>query len=231
MEAYTKGVRDGVAIGLGYLSVSFSFGISAVKGGLTVLQAALISMTNLTSAGQVAGLDQMLRLAPLAELFLVQLTINTRYSLMSMSLTQKLDDSMTLLNRLATAFFITDEVFAVASSQAGLIGKSYLYGLATMPYIGWAVGTVLGAAAGSVLPLSVTTALGIAIYGMFIAIFVPPMKKLKSVRAVVLTALALSLALHYIPVFSFVSSGASIILCAVVAAGVGAYFFPAEEGT
>ena len=230
VQPFTKGLRDGVAIGLGYLSVSFSFGINAAQGGLTILQTALISMTNLTSAGQLAGLNLMIALAPLAELFLVQLTINIRYALMSMSLTQKLDNSMTFAHRLGAAFFITDEVFAVASSQSGLIGRSYLYGLATMPYMGWALGTLLGAAAGSLLPASVTTALGIAIYGMFIAIIVPPMKKLKAVRLVVLVALGLNLALKYIPLFDFISDGVAIVLCSVVAAGVGAYCHPAEEG-
>ena len=229
MQGYTKGFRDGVAIGLGYLSVSFSFGINAVNGGLSILQAALISMTNLTSAGQLAGLKLMIGLAPLLEMFLVQLTINIRYSLMGISLTQKLDDSMTIWHRMGTAFFITDEVFAVASSQPGTIGRRYLYGLAAMPYVGWALGTVLGAAAGSLLPAGVTTALGIAIYGMFIAIIVPPMKTLRPVRLVVLIALALSLMLRYLPMLSFISDGFAIILCAVAAAGVGAYFFPVEE--
>lgn len=230
MQTYTKGLRDGIAIGLGYLSVSFSFGINAVQGGLSILQAALISMTNLTSAGQVAGLGTMIAMAPLVEMFLVQLTINIRYSLMSMSLTQKLDDTMTLRHRFGAAFFITDEVFAVASRQPGTIGRRYLYGLALMPYLGWTLGTILGATAGSVLPRDVTTALGIAIYGMFIAIIVPPMKKERPVRVVVLVALAISLILHYVPVFSFVSGGSAVILCAVIAAGVGAYFFPIEEG-
>ncbi|MEA5068250.1 MAG: branched-chain amino acid ABC transporter permease, partial [Christensenellaceae bacterium] len=102
--------------------------------------------------------------------------------------------------------------------------------LAAMPYLGWALGTLLGAAAGSLLPASVTTALGVAIYGMFIAIIVPPMKKLKAVRLVVLVALGLNLMLKYVPLFDFISDGVAIVLCSVVAAGVGAYCRPAEEG-
>lgn len=229
MNSFTKGLKDGLPIGLGYLSVSFSFGIKAAAGGLTILQSLLISMCNMTSAGQVAGLDAMIRLAPLLEVALVQLTINIRYSLMSISLSQKLDQSMTLPHRLAASFFNTDEVFAVASSQTGLLGKSYLYGLGAMPYAGWSLGTFLGAAAGTILPASVSSALGIAIYGMFIAIIVPPAKKFRAVRLVVLLSFALSLLLTYAPLFSGVSGGVSVIVCAIVAAGAGALLFPIKE--
>ncbi|MDO4547932.1 MAG: AzlC family ABC transporter permease [Clostridia bacterium] len=229
MNQYRRGLKDGVAIGLGYLSVSFSFGINAVAGGLSVLQATIISMTNLTSAGQLAGLDLMLKLAPLVELALVQLTINIRYSLMSISLTQKLDGTMTTPHRLAVSFFNTDEVFAVASSQPGLLGKSYLYGLGTMPYIGWASGTLLGAVAGSILPSGVTSALGIMIYAMFVAIVVPPAKKVKAVCFVSLVCAAMCLAFYYIPALGAVSSGMAIIICSVIAAGLGAWLYPVRE--
>ena len=229
MRDYTQGLRDGVAIGLGYLSVSFSFGINAVSGGLSILQSALISMTNLTSAGQVAGLSSMIELAPLLELMLLQLTINIRYSLMSISLSQKLDASMTTGARLACSFFITDEIFAVASSQKFLLSRDYLLGLSAMPYIGWTLGTLLGATAGLILPLSIAHSLGIAIFGMFVAIVVPVAKRFTPVRVVSLTAIALSLIFHYVPVFSGLSGGVSIIVCAIVAAGLGAYLHPVDD--
>ena len=227
--AFRQGIRHGIPIGLGYLSVSFAFGMKAVGDGLTVLQAVLISMTNLTSAGQLAALPLMTGGASLAEMALTQLTINLRYALMSLSLGRKLDDSMGTPQRLIFSFANTDEIFAVSSSQPGKVGKHYLYGLMTAPWIGWSLGTFLGAAAGTLLPEFVRTALGIAIYGMFLAIILPPARKSRPVRFVVLAAVALSLCFHYIPGLNTVSPGFAIIICSVLAAAAGARRFPAEE--
>ena len=224
-----QGIRHGIPIGLGYLSVSFAFGMKAVGDGLTVLQAVLISMTNLTSAGQIAALPLMVGGASLAEMALTQLTINLRYALMSLSLSRKLDGSMGTLQRLIFSFANTDEIFAVSSSQPGKVGKHYLYGLMLAPWIGWSLGTFLGAAAGTLLPVFVRTALGIAIYGMFLAIILPPARKNGHVCFVVLVAVALSLCFHYIPGLNQVSSGFVIIICGVLAAAAGAWLFPAEE--
>ena len=224
-----QGIRHGIPIGLGYLSVSFAFGMKAVGDGLTVLQAVLISMTNLTSAGQIAALQLMAGGASLAEMALTQLTINLRYALMSLSLSRKLDGSMGTLQRLVFSFANTDEIFAVASSQPGKVGKYYLYGLMIAPWIGWSLGTFLGAAAGTLLPAFVRSALGIAIYGMFLAIILPPARESRPVRFVVLIAVALSLCFHYIPGLNTVSSGFVIIICGVLAAAAGAWLFPAEE--
>ena len=224
-----QGIRHGIPIGLGYLSVSFAFGMKAVGDGLTVLQAVLISMTNLTSAGQIAALPLMVGGASLAEMALTQLTINLRYALMSLSLSRKLDGSMGTLQRLIFSFANTDEIFAVSSSQPGKVGKYYLYGLMLAPWIGWSLGTFLGAAAGTLLPVFVRTALGIAIYGMFLAIILPPARKNGHVCFVVLVAVALSLCFHYIPGLNTVSPGFVIIICGVLAAAAGAWLFPAEE--
>ena len=224
-----RGIRHGIPIGLGYLSVSFAFGMKAVGDGLTVLQAVLISMTNLTSAGQIAALPLMVGGASLAEMALTQLTINLRYALMSLSLSRKLDGSMGTLQRLIFSFANTDEIFAVSSSQPGKVGKHYLYGLMLAPWIGWSLGTFLGAAAGTLLPVFVRTALGIAIYGMFLAIILPTERKNGHVCFVVLVAVALSLCFHYMPGLNRVSSGFVIIICGVLAAAAGAWLFPAEE--
>ena len=223
------GLRHGIPIGLGYLSVAFAFGIQAVALGLQPLQALLISMTNVTSAGQLAGISLMAAGSSLMEMALTQLTINLRYALMSLSLSRKLDGSMGTLQRMIFSFANTDEIFAVASSQPGKIGKHYLYGLMLAPWIGWSLGTFLGAAAGTLLPAFVRSALGIAIYGMFLAIILPPARKSRPVRFVVLTAVALSLCFHYIPGLNTVSSGFVIIICGVLAAALGAWRFPAEE--
>lgn len=228
-KQFLQGVRHGLPIGLGYLSVSFAFGMQAVALGLTTLQAVLISMTNLTSAGQVAALPLIVGGSPLAEMALTQLTINLRYALMSLSLSRKLDGTMTTGRRMFFSFANTDEVFAVASGQPGKVGKSYLFGLMVLPWIGWSLGTLLGSVAGTLLPEFVRNALGIALYGMFLAIILPPAREKKPVRFVVAIAVVLSLGFHYLPVLKAVSGGFAIILCAVTAAALGAWLFPVKE--
>lgn len=223
------GLKDGIPIALGYLSVSFGFGISAVNGGLSPLAAVIISLTNLTSAGQVAGVEVILALGTLIEMALTQLTINIRYSLMSLSLSQKLDKSFTLPHRLIASFGITDEVFGVASSKKDPLKPIYMYGLILLPFIGWTLGTLLGAVAGNILPESVNNALGIAIYGMFVAIVLPPAKREMGVLAASLISIGVSLALAFIPLFSFITSGFAIIVSALAAAVVAALLFPIKE--
>ena len=226
---YGEGVRDGIPIGLGYLSVSFGFGISAVNGGLSPILAVLISLTNLTSAGQVAGLDIILKAGTVIEMILTQLVINARYFLMSLSLSQKLDTSFSTRHRFLAAFGITDEIFGVASSKKGLLRPSYMYGLILLPLLGWTGGTLLGALAGSVLPYAIRNALGIAIYGMFVAIIVPPAKRERGVLVAALLGIAVSLILAYVPLFSFVTSGFAVIVSALVAATAAALLFPIKK--
>ncbi len=229
---YLKGFKDGFPIGLGYLSVSFAFGIMAVAKGLPPVAAILISMTCLTSAGQVAGVESIAALGGFAEIAAAQLIINLRYSLMSLSLSQKLCKKYGMLHRLVTSFGITDEVFAVASARAGEVTPPYMYGLITLPYIMWASGTALGALLGNILPEIVKSALGIAIYGMFIAIVIPQAKRFRGVLAVSLIAAALSCVIRFVPIFSGITSGFSVIICTVIAAAAGALLFPkpAEDG-
>ncbi len=226
MKAYLKGLRHGMPIAIGYLSVSFAFGIQATGLGLLPIQAVMISLLNVTSAGQVAGLSLMVAGGSLYEMALTQLTINLRYALMSLSLSQKLDKSMTTAHRMLIAFANTDEVFVVASQQMGSVGKHYLYGLTNGPVAGWVLGTALGALAGNILPTALINALGIAIYGMFIAIILPPFRYQKEVRAVVLLSVAISCLFAFVPFFSFLTGGFRIIVCAVVASAVGAWLMP-----
>ena len=228
-KSFLQGVKHGIPIALGYLSVSFTFGMKAVGDGLTWTQAVLISMTNVTSAGQFAGLPLMVAQASLIEAALTQLVINLRYALMSLSLSQKLDHTMTTLHRMVFSFCNTDEIFAVASSQPGKVGKWYLYGLMSTPWLGWALGTLLGAVAGQLLPVFFRQALGIAIYGMFLAIILPPARRERPVRVVVLLAVGMSLCFRYLPVLNRLSSGFVMIICAVVASAVGALLFPVKE--
>lgn len=226
---FKRGLKDGIPIALGYLSVSFGFGITAVNGGLSPLTAVIISLTNLTSAGQVAGVEVILALGSLFEMALTQLTINIRYFLMSISLSQKLDKSFTLPHRLLASFGITDEVFGVASSKREPLKPIYMYGLILLPFIGWSLGTLLGAVAGDILPEDICKALGIAIYGMFVAIVLPPAKREKGVLISALLAIAVSLIITFVPLFSFITSGFAIIISAIVAAVVAALLFPIKE--
>lgn len=231
-QAYTfkEGLKDGIPIGLGYLSVSFGIGIAAVAAGLSPLIALIISMTNETSAGQKAGLDLITECLPLAEgiitMILSQLVINLRYSLMGISLSQRLDGSFTTPWRMLLSFSITDEIFAVASTKGEKVGVKYFAGLSTIPYVGWSLGTLLGALAGTLLPDMVRGCLGLMLFGMFIAIIVPPARRERGVLFAVCLAVALSCVFYFVPLFDFLSDGLALIISAVIAAVVAALVFP-----
>lgn len=225
---YLKGLRDGLPIGIGYFAVSFSFGIAGSKF-LSWIWVTLISATNITSAGQFAGLQIMNDAAgTLIEMAIATFFINLRYSLMAISLSQKVKPSFGTVKRLLLAMGITDEIYAVSMSRKGRIRPLYFLGLCTLPYIGWTGGTMTGAICGEILPAFVTNALGVALYGMFIAIFVPPMKEHRPTLIAVLIAVALSFAFKYAPVLNKVTFGFAIIICSVVASLIAAYFFPVK---
>ena len=225
---FIKGVTDGLPICFGYLSVAFAFGIFAVSSGIGIFETLMISMTNVTSAGQLAAVPIIVGGGTLFELALSQLVINLRYALMSVSLSQKLGTTVRFADRFWIAFVNTDEVFAVASSQQGSVGKKYMLGLIITPYLGWSIGTLLGAAAGDILPKTVISALGIAIYAMFIAIVVPPCKKSRATTLCVLLAILLSCAFEYLPLLCAVPKGFSVIICAGVASALFAIISPRE---
>lgn len=225
---FRKGLRDGLPICLGYLSVSFAFGMMAVEGGLPVWAAVLISMTNLTSSGQFAGTALIFAGGSYLEIGITTFVINIRYMLMSLSLSQKVDPNMSALSRSILSFGNTDEVFAVAMQQQGKIPSRYLSGLILTPYCGWTLGTFLGAACTGILPPSVRSALGIAIYGMFIAIIIPPSRHSRAVLVTVLLSTAISCLFAFTPGFEQLSSGWVIIICAILAAGYAAFRFPVD---
>lgn len=227
-NAIRRGLKAGLPIGLGYFSVSVSFGILAVSYGFTWWQAVLISMTTVTSAGQFAGLNTMCNPGQYFAMLISQLTINLRYSMMGVSLSQKLDSKFGKIARWVLGFFITDEIFAVAVAEDEL-SMPFMSGLAVLPYVGWSLGTLVGGLLGNVLPERLMNALCIALYGMFIAIVVPVAKKERPVLVVVLLAMALSCGFTYLPVLKEVSSGLAVSICAVIAAGVGAALYPIKE--
>lgn len=228
---FAKGMRHGIPIMLGYLSVSFGFGILAVEKGLSALIATVISATNVTSAGQASAVLTIAAggtvLSVVLQLVITQLIINLRYSLMAISLSQKLDPSFHTGHRLAAGFGITDEIFAVAYAQPTPVTPAYMYGLIAVSWLGWVTGTALGAAAGQLLPEMVSQAMGILLYGMFIAIVVPPARREKRVLAVVLTAIAISVTLFFaVPA---VPDSLAVVISAVIAAALGAWLFPLRE--
>lgn len=221
-------MSHGIPICLGYLSVSFGFGILAVsKAGLSVFEASVISASNLTSAGQKAGIDVIAAGGTIIEMILLQLTINIRYSLMALSLSQKLDKRFTTPHRLMASYGITDEIFAVCSAQKTPLTPAYMYGMILIAAVGWITGTALGAAAGELLPVSVSKAMEIVLYGMFIAIIIPPAKKQHSVLFVIAIAAALSVVFRYC--LPMVSEGFAIIISAVTASAAAALIFPVKD--
>jgi len=220
------GIKDAVPIALGYLSVSFGFGIFAASLGISPLEAWFVSALNLTSAGQVAGVQVIAAAGSLLEMALTQLVINIRYSLMALSLSQKLDDSFRTPQRLLVAQGITDEIFAAAYSKPGSLTPGYMYGLVTATFISWTTGTLLGSIAGSSLPGQLTDALGIMLYAMFMAAVIPAARSDKGILSAVIMAGTISLLFYY--VFTAISGGFATILSALIAAALAAVLRPID---
>lgn len=225
----TRGMKDSIPICAGYLAVGFTFGMAAAAQGISAFGSGLISFTNVTSAGQFAGLTVIAAGAPLIEMALTQLIINMRYVLMSISLSQKLDPSVKWYQKCIMACGVTDEVFALVSTKKGKVNKYYIYGLIFCCILAWTCGGFFGAFASNALPDFISSALGIAIYGMFLAIIIPPAKTERPVTAVILIAATLSCILEWVPVLKEISPGMAIIICTVAAAAAGAIIHPVES--
>ncbi len=223
------GLRDGLPIGIGYFAISFAFGLFSVSLGLSCVESLLISMFNLTSAGQIAAVPIIAVGGSLFELALTQIVINARYALMSVSLSQRLSPSVTLADRFLIAFVNTDEIFAVACGKNSLLGRKYLFSLALCPYFGWLLGTLLGALLGSVLPEFLTTAFSVALYAMFIAILMPVAKSSRPSALCILSAIALSCAFEFVPPLSGIPSGIVIVIIAVSVSVVFALVAPVPD--
>ncbi len=228
-QCIINGIRDGIPICLGYIAVSFTFGIMARNAGLSVFQAVLISATNLTSAGQFAALGIIGASSTYMEMAFTQFIINLRYCLMSCSLSQKFDEKTKFFHRFFVAYGVTDEIFAVTVSRPGRLRPAYSYGMIVVSAIGWTFGTFLGIVSGSILPARVISALSVALYGMFIAIIIPPAKKDRVIRAIVIISMISSLAFNHIPVIKEISSGFKIIILTVIIAGIAAALFPVKD--
>lgn len=228
---WKSGFRDGIPICLGYFAVSFTFGIKAGTLGLTVFQAFLMSVCNVTSAGQFAGLDMIAYGAAYAEVALTQLVINMRYCLMSCSLSQKFRQDTPFYHRLLIGYGVTDEIFGVSVSRKGYLEPAYTYGVMSSAIPGWAFGTLFGVLFGSLMPDMVLSALGIAVYGMFLAIILPEAKHNRVVAGIVLVSMAASLLFACAPGLKKISGGFQIIIITMVVAGAAAILFPVKEAS
>lgn len=226
-QTFGRGLKDGFPICLGYFFVSFGFGILAVKSGLPAWAATVISATNVTSAGQVAGVGVIAAGGSFLEIILTQLLINIRYSLMGLALSQNLSQEFTWYHRMLVSFGITDEIFGVAASHKDPIRPVYMYGMILIAAGGWVLGTLLGAVSGELFPARLTEAFGILLYGMFIAIIIPPIKEERANLILILIAAAVSCLIYYC--FPMISGGFSIIISAVIAAVILALAVPVKE--
>ncbi|MBQ6588952.1 MAG: AzlC family ABC transporter permease [Butyrivibrio sp.] len=225
---FREGCKNAIPICLGYIAVSFAFGIEASKIGMTTFQAAMTSLLNVTSAGQFSALEVIARNGSFVELAILQFIINLRYMLMSTALSQKLDGVNTL-NRLGISYGVTDEIFAVSIFKKDKLYPMFSYGLILTSVFGWVFGTILGAVAGQVLPQILVSSLGLAIYGMFIAIIIPDTRVKKPVAVVVVAAMVLSCVFTYAPVLKMISGGFRIIIVTIVVAALAAIAAPVEE--
>ncbi|WP_055070232.1 AzlC family ABC transporter permease [Clostridium massiliamazoniense] len=225
---FKEGLKKGIPIGLGYISVSITFGMLAVRGGLDIGTAVLISMTNLTSAGQFAGIDLILNNAIYIELALTTFIINIRYSLMSFAISQRLE-KVSLLKRMILSFGITDETYALASLEMGKLSYKFMLGLITCPYLGWVIGTFIGAISTAFMPVKLQDSLGIALYGMFLAIIIPASRRDNAVLKAIVISSLMSIGFFYFPVLKNISGGFSIIICSIVGAMIMAKLKPVKE--
>ena len=223
---FAQGMRDGIPIALGYFAVSLTLGITAKNAGLTALEAMLASMTNNASAGEFVGFTLIASGATYLELCIMELIANARYLLMSCSLSQKLSPKTGLLHRLIIGFFITDEIFGVSIAVPGKLRPAYTYGVISVAGPGWAIGTYLGVILGNILPLRAVSALSVGLYGMFIAIFIPPARKDKIIAGLVAFSFAASFLVSRVAFFARISSGIRVILLTVSISLAAALLFP-----
>lgn len=223
---YKKGIQHGIPISLGYLAVSFTLGIAAKNAGMTAFQATLTSFLVNASAGQYAGFTVIAAQGSYLELAITILVANARYLLMSCSLSQKFSDRFSFFHRLLVGFDVTDEIFGVSMAFPGKLNPFYTYGVITAALPGWAVGTCLGVLCGNVLPANIVSALSVGLYGMFLAIIIPPTRKDKVLAGLVACSMAVSFLFAKFPIFHAISSGIRIIILTIAISGIAAILFP-----
>lgn len=226
---FKRGLKDGIPIALGYFAVSFTLGIPAKDAGMTPFQAGVMSMVMLASAGEFAAINVIATADTLIQMVITTLIVNLRYLLMSSSMSQKLSSDTKWWHRFLLPCFVTDEIFGIAAGVEGHLNPFYNYGAAALSVPGWTIGTVLGTAVGAILPERIENALGVALYGMFLAIVIPPAKKNKFLAGLIVTSMVLSYLCSILPAVSEISSSTRIIILTVVIAAVASIIRPVKE--
>ena len=225
-EAFHAGMRDGIPIGLGYFAVAFALGVAARSAGLHPAQGFIASLLCLASAGQYAGFSVIAAGGSYLEIAVITLVINARYLLMSTAISQRLDDRMKPVHRFGIAYFITDEIFAAEIRQKGSLNPYFTYGAGLVAAPLWALGTMLGILAGNLMPGRLVSALSVALFGMFLAVIIPPSRKDRVILGLVTASFAASWALTRIPYVRDLSSGMRVILLTIVLSAAAAALFP-----
>ncbi len=226
---FLKGMKDGIPISLGYLAVSFTLGIAAKNAGLTAFQAMLTSLTNNASAGEFAGFTLIAANASYLEMAIMMIVANARYLLMSCSLSQKISPSTPLIHRFLIGFDVTDEIFGISISVPGKLTPYYTFGAIAVAMPGWSIGTYLGVVMGNILPSNVVSALSVGLYGMFLAVIIPPARKNKVLAILIPSSMAASFLFSKLSIFAALSSGMKIIILTVAIAFIAAILFPIKE--
>lgn len=227
--AFNKGLKDGIPIALGYFAVAFTLGIAARNAGVTALQSFVISATNVSSTGEYVGFTGIQDQVTYLEMALMILIANARYLLLSCSLSQKFSSSMKFIHRLVFGFCVTDEIFGISIAYPDKLNPFYSYGAAAISIPAWSIGTYLGVMMGNILPSNVVSALSVGLFGMFIAIIIPPSKKDKIVATLVIISMVVSYIASRCPLFDSISSGTKIIIITVVISSIAAIAFPRKE--
>lgn len=225
-NAFASGIKDGIPIALAYFVISFSFGIAVVNHGMPAWYATLISGTNLTSAGQFAGINMMIALSSYLEIAITILLINARYVLMGLSLAQRTDASVSLPKRLFMSLFLTDELYAILMTRDEKVTFKYFLGLIIIPYLSWVLGTFTGGMTHSFLPTSLQSAMGIALYAMFIGIIIPPAKKSKSVMMCISISAMFSCIFYFVPYLNKIPTGFQVVIATIISATICSLLFP-----
>lgn len=228
-EALRQGAHDAIPVGLGYFAVAFSLGIICRSSGLTVFQGFLASLLNNTSAGEFAAITLIGTNASYMEIALVTLIANARYMLMSCALSQRLEPGQSFLHRLGIAFAVTDELFGIAIARNGYLEPAYYYGAMAVAIPGWSLGTACGIIAGSALPERIVSALSVALFGMFLAIIIPPARESRVILTVVLTSFIASFVATYVEPLAQLTGGTRTIILTVAIAAAAAWLRPVQD--
>lgn len=227
-KIFREGMRDGLPIGLGYFAVSFSLGITARNIGLTPFQGFLVSLLNNASAGEYAGFTVMAADAAYIEIIFITFITNIRYLLMSCALSQRFSPNTPFIHRFFIGYDVTDELFGITIARKGYLNPCYTYGAMLLAIPGWSIGTAVGVMAGNILPARIVSALSVALFGMFIAIIIPPAKKNKVITCLVMISFAASFCFSRLPVLSDLSEGTRTIILTVAISAAAAIFFPVK---